>query len=204
VLLLEWRNHGGSGRAQATFGLNESRDVLAAVEFLRARPEAHGRPLVVYAVSLGTAAAGIAAPRIPDLAGLVLDAPIDDFEAVAHRALKRGPLTFSIVDPWASTVLLSARLLGGVPFGRDKPGESLRKLSPETAVLLIGAGRDKRVPPESVRGLFETLPTPPGRKEIWIEPEAAHGKVWEAAPEAYRRHLAWLCDEAVGAEAPAD
>jgi len=204
VLLLEMRNHGGSGRAKATFGPGESLDVLAAVDYLRGRPEAGERPLIVYAVSLGTAAAGLAAPRIPDLAGLVLDAPIDDLGATARRELGRGGLAFSIVDPWASTILLSARVLGGVPIADVKPGEALARLSPRVAILLIGAGRDERVPPESVRALFERLPTPAGRKEIWIEPEATHGKVFVADPEAYRRHLAWLCDRALEAGAAAD
>jgi uncharacterized protein len=204
VLLLEWRNHGGSDRARATFGLTESLDVLAAVDFLRARPEARGRPLIVYAVSLGTAAAGIAAPQIPDLAGLVLDAPVDNFEAVARGELGRGGLAFSIVDPWASTILLSARYLGGAPIADVKPGEALRKLDSHVPVLLIGAGHDERVTPESVRALFEKLPTPPGRKEIWIEPEATHGKVWAAVPDEYRAHLARLCDRALAAEAAAD
>jgi len=204
VLLLEWRNHGGSGRAQATFGLNESLDVMAAVDYLQGRPEARGRPLVVYAVSMGTRAACLAAPQIPELAGLVLDAPIDDLDATARRELTRGPLPFKIVDPWASTILLSARLLGGAPIGQVKPGEALTRLGPGVAVLLIGAGRDDRVSPESVRALFDELPTLPERKELWIDPNATHGKVWEDAPDEYRSHLAWLCDRAAGADAPAD
>jgi hypothetical protein len=198
VLLLELRNHGGSGKAQATFGRDESLDVLAAAEFLRARPEASGRPLMVFAVSLGTAAAALAAPRLPGLAGLVLDAPMDDLRATARRELERGDFKFSIRNPWAATILWSAQHLAGVPIDAVKPHEALERLPPNVAVLLIGAGRDERMPPDAVCALFDELPTEPGRKELWIEPEATHGKVWVAAPDAYREHLARFCARLVG------
>jgi pimeloyl-ACP methyl ester carboxylesterase len=202
TVLLELRNHGGSGRARPTFGRDESLDVLAAASFLRARPEAQGRPLILFGVSLGTAAAAIAAPRIPDLAGLVLDAPIDDLEATARRELRSGGLARSILEPWASTILLSARFLGGVPITEVKPGKALAGLRPEVVVLLVGAGKDDRIPPASVQALFDSLPTPPNHKQIWIEPAATHGKVWAAAPEEYRRRLAQLCTQAIEGTEP--
>lgn len=196
VLLLELRNHGGSGRARVTFGRDEALDVQAAVEFLRSRPESQGRPLVLYAVSLGTAAVALALPDIPDVAGLVLDAPMDDLAATARRELGSGPWWRSVREPWASTLLFFAERVAGIPIRSVKPRDALAQLRPETAVLFIGAGIDDRMPPETVRALFDTLPTRPERKELWIEPEATHGKVWVKAPEEYRRHLALLCQRA--------
>lgn len=198
VLLLELRNHGGSGKTKGTFGRDESQDVQAAVEFLRGRPEAEGRPLVIYAVSLGTAAAALAVPRISNLAGLVLDAPMDDLRATALRTLRGGPVWQSIRDPWASLTLLSFRYLGGVPIEAVKPREALAHLAADTFVLLVGAGHDERMPPDSVRALFDGLPNPPDHKELWIEPAATHGKVWAAAPDEYRRRLARLVDRIDG------
>jgi dienelactone hydrolase len=200
VLLVELRNHGGSGRARPTYGRDEALDVLAAVEFLRARPVARDRPLVLYAVSLGTAAAALAAPRVPELSALVFDAPMDDLRATALRELKAGSLAQSIVEPWASTILLSARVLGGIPIGAVKPREALARLAPSVSVLFIGAGRDERMPPDSVRALFDALPTPPDRKELWIEEAATHGKVWVAAPDQYRRRLGAFVERAIAGD----
>jgi hypothetical protein len=197
VLLLELRNHGGSGRAPATFGRDEALDVLAAVEFLRGRPESRACPLVLYAVSLGTTAAALAAPQIPDLAGLVLDAPSDDLEATIRRWLAKGGFASSIRNPWASTIIWSAQHFAGVPVDAVKPREALAGLSPHVAVLVIGAGHDERMPPDSVRAVFDGLPTAPSRKELWIEPEASHGKVWVAAPDEYRRRLESFCEMAL-------
>lgn len=194
VLLLELRNHGDSGRARPTFGRDESLDVLAAAEFLRARPEASSRPLLLYAVSLGTAAAALAAPEITDLAGIVLDAPMDDLRATALRELASGGIAQSIRDPWASTILWSAQRLAGIPISEVKPRDALARLPPNVDVLFIGAGNDDRMTPDSVRALFGALPTAPDRKELWIEPKATHGKVWIAAPDEYRRRLARFCE----------
>lgn len=201
VLLLELRNHGGSSRVKPTFGFDESLDVLGAVDYLRQRPEARGRPLLIFAVSLGTAAAGLAAPQIPDLAGLAFDAPMDELELVARRELGSGGFATSVRDPWASIVLWSARFIWGVPIQAVKPGEALAKLPSNVVVLFIGAGKDDRMPPSSVRALFEKLPTPSARKQLWIDEAATHGKVWVRAPEAYRRHLADFVERAIATSA---
>jgi hypothetical protein len=202
VLLLEQRNHGGSGRARPTFGRDESLDVLAATDFLQARPEARDRPLVLYAVSLGTAAVATAAAQVPALAGLILDAPMDDLMATARRELATGGFWQSIRDPWASVILFFARYVGRVPLDQVRPRESLARLSPQVAVLFIGAGRDERMPPDTVRALFEGLPTAPDRKDLWIEPEATHGKVWVKAPDEYRRRLARVIEKVTERPAP--
>jgi pimeloyl-ACP methyl ester carboxylesterase len=198
VLLLELRNHGGSGRAKPTYGRDETLDVLAAADYLRTRTGVPRCPVLLYAVSLGTAAAALAAPQIPELAGLVLDAPMDDLRATALRELKSGGPRESIPEPWASTILWSARHVAGVPIDAVKPREALSRLPPSVSVLFIGAGRDERMPPASVRALFEALPTPPDRKELWIEDTATHGKVWVKAPDEYRRRLRAFVERAIG------
>jgi pimeloyl-ACP methyl ester carboxylesterase len=195
VLLLELRNHGGSGKAPRTYGRDEALDVLAAVDYLQARPEAAGRPLVLFAVSFGTAAAALAVPELRKLDGLVLDAPIDDLGTTARRLFASGSFWESIREPWASTILFFMRFVRGIPVHQVTPARALSRLPPDVPVLLIGAGHDDRMPPESVRALFEALPTAGDRKELWIEPEATHGKVWVKAPEEYRRRLAGFRDK---------
>jgi len=191
VLLLEYRNHGGSDHAQATFGFDESKDVLAAAQFMRERLGAETRPLILFGVSLGTAAVSLAAPQVPDLGGLILDAPMDTFRATALRLLLNEAGNH---EPWASTMVWSLKWLGGVPVDRVRPDEALPKLGPDVPVLMIGGGEDLRMTPDSVTALFKSLPTRPERKTLWIEPKAGHGKVWIVAPDEYRRHLAAFCD----------
>jgi pimeloyl-ACP methyl ester carboxylesterase len=204
VLLVELRNHGpgpklgGSDRARATFGRDERLDVLAAAEFLRARPEAAGKPTILFAVSLGTAAAALAAPEIPDLAGVIFDAPIDDLRATAERMLVGGPgRGFALPQPFRFVTLWSAEHLGRVPFDEVRPRFALKRLRPDLPVLFISAGHDVRCPPDAVLSLFDSLPTRPDRKELWLVPDAEHGKVWYARPDEYRRHLADFVERVV-------
>lgn len=204
VLLLELRNHGGSGRAHATFGRDESQDVIAAVQFLRQRPEARDKPLVLFGVSLGTAAVMIAAPQIERIAGVILDAPIDDLYATGDRMLggiaKRRQLGPAIPKPLRALILYSAEHLGGVDFAGAATTASLCRLSPKIPILLIGAGQDDRVPMEATQALFDKLPTERDKKQIWLVESATHGKVWEAEPAEYRKKVAGLVDLAVGPE----
>ncbi len=186
VLLLELRNHGASERAPATFGLGESLDVIAAAEYLRRDPARRTRPLVLFGVSLGTAAVGMAADRIEELGGLVLDAPMDQLAPTAHRMLG-GRL--AMPQPFRSLVLSSLEMWSGFDIEAVRPGDVLRQLDPATPVLLIGGSEDKRMPPNEVQELFDGLPTQPDRKQLWIRPGSDHGSVWRDDPASYARHL---------------
>ncbi len=193
VLLLEMRRHGGSGGERFTYGRDEQGDVLGAVDFLRARDGARERPLVLFAVSIGTCAAAIAAPQIERLSALILDAPLEDLRATAERMLESGDgRGGGLPQPIRGLVLNTASLVGSIPFDDVVPVRAIASLSPEIPVLLIGAGLDGRVPPAAVRAYFTSLPTLPDRKQLWIDAQATHGHVWIRDPQRYRDHLVAL------------
>lgn len=193
VVLLELRNHGGSGRTTASFGFREANDVLAAVDWARGRDDlARQRPLILFGVSLGTAAVGFAAPRVEDLAGVVVDAPLTDAIATAHRMLGDGPRGrrgFVIPQPIRSLTLTALELVAGIDLAADRPGDALATLPPSVQVLVIGGGADRRMPPEELQALFEKLPQDPSHKSIWIRANADHGDVWKVDPEGYREQI---------------
>ncbi|MCA8955193.1 MAG: alpha/beta fold hydrolase [Planctomycetes bacterium] len=188
VLLLELANHGGSGRRRCTFGKREKDDVLAAVAYLRQRKGGFGAPLLLFGVSLGGVAAALAAPEIPELGGLVLDAPMTAMSDTAYRQLARFgfPRVFSHVALW------SLECASGVDLDAIRPVDALRALPPTLPSLLVGAGHDYRVPPEVVRAAFAALRAPEGRKELWVAPESRHGQVWLDRPAEYRQRLTAL------------
>lgn len=195
--LLELRNHGGSSRAPFTGGLHESDDVVAAVEYVRAQQGRAETPVVLFGVSLGTAAVSLALPRLQRIAGVVLDAPIDDLHSAAHRMLsfQRGGdrrSWFAMVEPWRSLVLAALGAWSGFQVTDVAPGEVLANLPHDLPVLLIGAGEDDRVPPATVEQLFARLPMPDDKKELWIEAGARHGEVFVKSPAAYAEALARL------------
>lgn len=195
--LLELRNHGGSSHAPFTGGLRESDDVVAAVEFVRAQPGRAGAPVVLFGVSLGTVAVSLALPRLPGVGGVVLDAPIDDLTAAAHRMLsfhrandRRSWL--QLVEPWRSSVLVALEAWSDFRVADVSPLEVLPTLPHDLPVLMVGAGRDDRAPPDTVERLFACLPQPPHLRQLWMVPESGHGRVFLDQPAGYAERLRWL------------
>lgn len=195
VCLLELRNHGGSGSTLFSFGLHESEDVESAVQHLQARPGREKDPVVLFGVSLGTAAVALAAPRIENLAGVVLDAPMDDLLSTAHRMLSvsRGRVV-GIPNPFRSLMIRSVELWSGYRMSEVRPLDVLASLPADLPVLLIGAGLDARMPPDTVTNIYESLQSPEGVKELWILEGAEHGRVWEKDPRGYEERIVRLLD----------
>ncbi len=81
VLVLSLRGTGTSGGAAHTFGLNEAMDVRAAVDMLRRRSYVDPARVSVMGVGTGANAAMIAAEQDANIAALVLERPMESFEA---------------------------------------------------------------------------------------------------------------------------
>jgi alpha-beta hydrolase superfamily lysophospholipase len=203
TLLLDLRNHGGSSRAPATFGLRESDDVVAACAFARAQRDRETTPLVVFGVSLGTAAVALALPRVPGVAGLVLDSPMDDLLSAGHRMLafrRAGDQRnfFELWEPFRTLTLTAVGLWSGFRLGDVRPIESLASLPASVAVLVVGGGDDDRMPPETVQAVYDALSMPTGRKELWIRAGSGHGHVWTDEPAGYEQRLRALLQRLPG------
>jgi pimeloyl-ACP methyl ester carboxylesterase len=196
--LLDLRNFGGSSRnAPFTAGLRESDDVVAAARFVRSQPGRATTPLVVFGVSMGTAAVALALPRIDGVAGFVLDAPIDDVPSGARRmlALERegdARASFRTTEPWASLIVRALGLWAGVDVMTACPSDALATLPHDIPCLIVGAGRDDRAPWPTVQRLFARLPMHADDKQLWHAPDAWHGRVFLEQPDGYRERLRWL------------
>lgn len=195
--LVELRNFGGSSRAPFTGGLGESDDVVAAVAHARAQPGRATTPVVLFGVSLGTIAVTLALPRLDGLAGVVLDAPMDDLAAAAHRMLsfeRAGDRRswFAMAEPWRSLTLRALGIWSGFRVEQVAPGDVLATLPHDLPVLVVGGGGDDRAPADTVERLFTRLPTVPDRKALWIAPGVGHGRAFLDQPAAYAERLRWL------------
>jgi pimeloyl-ACP methyl ester carboxylesterase len=190
VFLLELRNHGGSGKARASFGLRESQDVAAAARWLAGRPDAGQDRLLVFAVSLGTIAVAHALEDLPRLDALVLDAPVADPWQTAQRMLGEGRRV-TLPQPFRWLALHATALWGGFSFAEVAPLPRWTAM-PEVPVLVVAGAEDDRVPLADVRAVFAALPAPEPAKELWVVLGAGHGDAWLAHRERYREKLAAL------------
>jgi len=130
VLLFDFRGHGDSGGSRSTFGLDEKRDVLGAIDLLARRPGVESKRLGIYGVGMGAHAAVLAAADRPALRVLVVDALYPDVEFRLVREVYAG---------WGFAVDRLAFLPRGV-FAALRGGAS----DGERAADVIGAlpGRD--------------------------------------------------------------
>ena len=120
---------------------------------------------------------------------------MDDLLSTAHRMLSvsRGRVV-GIPNPFRSLMIRSVELWSGYRMSEVRPLEVLASLPADLPVLLIGAGNDARMPPDTVINIYESLRSPEGVKELWILDEAEHGKVWEKDPRGYEERIVRLLD----------
>lgn len=149
VFTYDQRNHGESGGRTTTFGLAEAEDVERAWEVVLDRTRGERIPRIVFGVSMGGAAAGLALPHLREVDGLVLDSTFAD---IAHVAVRRLPL-----GPFAGTALAFARAMAVPITGRRvldvAPVETARQAPADVDVLILHAVDDPLIPFAEAEGL---------------------------------------------------
>jgi dipeptidyl aminopeptidase/acylaminoacyl peptidase len=172
VLLFDLRGHGESTRANCTYGVKESEDVVGAVAFVEAHGVAAGQ-IGVIGWSLGAASALLAMQRSPDIAAVVSDsAYADSSPLLARNALRPG-------------LKLALRLTRGVNLNVVRPDRALAHVTAtsERHVFLIHGALDNAV---SV-AQFEQLRAAGGAAvaDAWLVPDAGHTGAYATDPDTY-------------------
>lgn len=183
LLLLDHRNHGESGGPRSTIGFLESRDVEAALDWLRSQRPAWAGRLGVFGLSMGGAIAVWAAAKHPDLRCVAAEAPFPSFNRVVGRYTYNGFKLPYFPFAWSALKVIAWRL------GEDpepySPLYHIERVAPRP-ILFIAGERDTLMPLADVRELFERATSP---KELWVVPGATHGRCEEVAGDAYHAKL---------------
>jgi uncharacterized protein len=179
VLLFDFQAHGESPGQNITFGYLESRDAIAAVEFLRARVTTE--KVGVIGVSMGGAAASLAAPHL-NTDALVLEMVYPTInDAVSDRLAAR-------FGGWARvfTPLLTWQL-------KPRLGVSAEALRPLDRVgsirapkLFVVGAEDRYTTLAESRQLFDAAAAP---KSIWVVDGAGHQDLCSFAGTEYERRI---------------
>src|SRR5438093_6728266 len=183
VLLIDFQATGETKGDHITFGWKESRDVLAAVDFIR-RIDPTTRVAIIGS-SLGGVAALLATPPLK-VDALVLEEVYPTIEIATRNRMEKY---LGGVGRVLTPVLLNQlqwRL--GVSASQLRPVDHIANV--ECPVLIMSGEKDRNSRPSDTQMLFERARSP---KQLWFVPNAGHVDLHRAARVDYEsRVLAFL------------
>ena len=194
ALLYDSRNHGASGHAKVSLGYFERLDAEAGVKFLREEVRTSDR-IALFGISMGAAAALLAAAETPEVAAVISDSSFLSFKDTTDHHVK---LLFRV-----SSFPLAGELRFFIERRAGFDGEKLDALAAvkqigERPVLFIAGAQDKRMPPEIASRLFDASSSP--KRDVLIvdgDETRVHGHAYQAAPKVYVEKIAQFLEGAV-------
>ncbi|MFZ0960152.1 MAG: alpha/beta hydrolase [Terriglobia bacterium] len=183
-LLFDMRHQGTSGGAITTLGYQERLDVLGAVRYAVENEQA-ARPVVVWGVSMGAAAALMAAAESPDISAVISDSSYDSFLAMLrhHFTLFFHLPSFPIADEAGYWVAWRGHFRPG-DFDLVKAVDRIG----DRPILFVAVADDLRMPPSIARTLYAHAQSP--LKKIIVVPGHRHGEGFDQAREPYEKAVA--------------
>lgn len=185
VLLIDLQAHGETPGKRITFGLRESKDVEAAVDFLR--QTFPSERIAAIGVSLG-AAAIVLAKHALRLDAVVLESLHPTIEEAAENRLRLhlgeyGPVLLPLV-------LAQLAFYFDVPIAELDPISRIGELN--APLLLIAGSADEHTKVPETERLFAAARQP---KDIWIVPGAGHFNMHSYAGRQYEERIADFLDQ---------
>ena len=184
VLLFDSRASGESEGQLASWGDRERFDVLAALEFLSARPDVDPRRIGAYGFSVAAAPVALVAAADPRLRAVALAASWPSMRAALANdfpAPHRSATLAAWIFRWAS-----------IDVDGVQPLVAVARIVPRPLLLFTGT-LDPDTPPAVMEGLAAGAPG----STLWIVPGATHGDYARVDPIALERHFAGFFDRAL-------
>jgi pimeloyl-ACP methyl ester carboxylesterase len=199
LFTFDFRNHGGSETdARYIKPLQwvsdlEVKDVVAAVDYLKSRPDRDPAGIGMFGISRGGGAALCVAADDPAAWAVVTDGAFPTRGTmsayimrwkeiyVTRRLWKNMPLWIYSFAGWAGRLRAQRRL------GRLYPDleRAVARLAPRPWLLIHGE-LDKYIEPAIARTFFAHAGQP---KESWIVPKAKHNRCRDLEPDIYRLRI---------------
>lgn len=182
ALLFDMRACGESEGTIATLGYNERLDIHAAVDFVHSRAGAN-TPLALFGHSMGSGAALLAAPEIPELRAVIVESAFASVEDNINEAVQS--LTGLPPFPFAPLIIFFGQQQAGVDIKSVRPIDVVAKISP-TALLFIHGDQDTTIPVRNAYALYAAAKEP---KQLYILPGVNHGGFLQAEPERFPKTI---------------
>lgn len=167
LLLFDFRYLGQSEGRYSTVGINEVKDLLAAIRFLKGRGV---QKVGVWGFSMGGAVALMAVKKAPEIQAVVSESSYASLSEMAPRLFRIPGLRHILgylVEFWAKIFL-------GIDIRSNSPLQSVRQTT--VPILLIHSSTDTVIPFRHAQLLQEALADNP-RAEFWFKEGYSHGQL---------------------------
>ncbi len=206
VVTFDFRAHGENvDECQyCTFGKDEAHDVIAAVNYIRSRPDLKNLPRIAYGFSMGAVAGIEAQAANPDLFDMmILDCPYDRSKNVIKKGLENmqfsicgysfalpgrsflekyafHPYVQSLLKTLLKTVANMDATTTNTYIYPVHPINSIKKIT--VPIEIIHCYNDEKVPVDAAKNLFKNAA---GYKRLWLTAGRRHFDSFFYNPEKY-------------------
>lgn len=193
VLLPDFRAHGESGGALATYGINEAGDIHEWVSWLYAHELKLSECVYGFGESYGAAMLLQSLAVEPRFCAIVAESSFSTAREMSYERVS-GPFH---VGPWFGKTIGRPMLDFALLYSRVRYGVDLLEPSPlygvehsDVPVLLIHGANDQTISPHHAEILKAAAPD---RVQLWIVANAGHTMAWAAAHQEFeKRALDWF------------
>jgi dipeptidyl aminopeptidase/acylaminoacyl peptidase len=189
VLLFDFRAHGESSGSRTSLGYHEQEDIIAALGFLKARPEIDTKRIGIYGFSLGGSTAILTAAKTRAFSAIVVDSAFTSLHDQARTAITGFYHLPSF--PFVPLTILGYELYFQTRVDNISPVSVISQISPAPILIIAGEG-DRLIPAENGKKLYAAAKEP---KALWLIPGADHGGTLAAAGAAYEKRVEEFFDK---------
>ncbi|HLI71962.1 MAG TPA: CocE/NonD family hydrolase [Ktedonobacteraceae bacterium] len=183
LLLIDQRAQGVSGGTICTYGLDETRDVAAALAYLQKRPDVDQSRLGIYGTSMGAMTAIHAAALMPAWRAVAVESPFASLVTTLEQVTAPRVGLPSWVD-WP--VLTLYRLRTGVDLSNMRNIDDMAALG-QRPFYAIADMKDTVTMPGDARLLYNASRA--SLRELWEVPDAGHTEARFLHPNEFDQRL---------------
>jgi len=178
-LLFDFRHQGASGGEMTTLGYKERLDVIGALRYALDQKHA-ARPVILWGVSMGAAAALLAAAESPDVAAVISDS---SFLSLRNTVEHHWRLFFHLpAFPIADEMVYWIAWRGGFRVSDFNLVNAVTRIG-NRPLLFVALQDDRRMPPSIARALYSNAVSP--QRALVVLPGQRHGEGFNLDTEQY-------------------
>lgn len=199
AVALDMRAHGRSGGGRMGFSIEEPRDVMASLDWLRRQPQLAGAPVVLLGISMGGATALRTAAARADVAAVISVSAFCSVSQAMQEVFEHQDMPKAAVPMLMPFMRLALATLFRVWPARISTLDDIDGIPPRPILIMHGTADDQI----SVDSAYRLAKTAGGRAQLWIAKGAGHGiyngEVTSAENSAYRDRILTFLDSALNA-----